>query len=333
MYPQRSLLYHRGVDDSPGTYISDYVLFAFCAVLATYLSLLLAKSARSESKIRDVSVSTIAVIVVIISVGLGALLGGLVHQFLQKVEPYNNKTFILAPVWTEDMAWLVVWRVAATLSAFVSFAFFVLIQQLLSSEDVLRFSLAGIILYYIISCVISVGIGGYSLYVMFDRDNPWSLTVTFGLVFFCAFLEIVSALVVVCVRFKVAHDGSSTPCTELSNDIDSNPDLQPEVKNLEVSQDPGGVRRRWDLFFHFIAPSFFVIGGVVQLLLGIVAQCGKHRPNPLIHCPLPDDFNHNGLLHVINGLAIFFFFVAELLAIKHRRHNHDKRNFENVSFV
>ena len=79
----RKLLYHRGIDDEVGTYITDYVEAAMCFVFGSHL--LMKTLFKSTSSIKKRCKNTIAVVMIEYSMGAGALLAGLVHQFLQEV--------------------------------------------------------------------------------------------------------------------------------------------------------------------------------------------------------------------------------------------------------
>ena len=79
----RNLLYHRGIDDSIGTYITDYIESAVCAIYAFVLVKELITSYKSGCQFNDKS--TIAVIIIQISICMSSLTGGLTHQFLYDV--------------------------------------------------------------------------------------------------------------------------------------------------------------------------------------------------------------------------------------------------------
>lgn len=90
----RGILYHRGVDDQVGTYVTDYVESGICFMFATYLLMLIRKQKAHEKfnpiknvdgNVKDPSKCTIAVVIIQYSISLSALLGGLTHHYLQKV--------------------------------------------------------------------------------------------------------------------------------------------------------------------------------------------------------------------------------------------------------
>ena len=90
----RELLYHRGIDDQVGTYVTDYVESGVCFFLATYLLVLNRRQniyeksysvKNIDGNVVQPSKCTIAVVVVQYSISISALLGGLTHHFLQKV--------------------------------------------------------------------------------------------------------------------------------------------------------------------------------------------------------------------------------------------------------
>lgn len=108
MLPGRHLLYHRGIDDHPGTYITDYIYSGVCCVLCIHL---LIRIRREKNKLPEeqatvtsccrienwlpwnwpkrhstpVTMSTYGVLLVGVSNMMMSLLGGLAHQFLQTV--------------------------------------------------------------------------------------------------------------------------------------------------------------------------------------------------------------------------------------------------------
>ena len=86
MFPQRKLLYERGLDESVGTYATDYVITFQCALfILILLYLRYVKYGNSISKRNTYNKSFWAVMVVNFSVGIAALVGGLAHQFLGSV--------------------------------------------------------------------------------------------------------------------------------------------------------------------------------------------------------------------------------------------------------
>ena len=78
----RRLLYHRGVDDQAGTYVTDYMEAVICMVLVVVLCAKLVTGKGNHRK------STCAVVMVITSISMSALLGGFTHQFLQMVSDW-----------------------------------------------------------------------------------------------------------------------------------------------------------------------------------------------------------------------------------------------------
>ena len=80
---KRKLLYHRGIDDSIGTYITDYIESAVCAIYSLVLVKELTSSYKSGCRSNDKS--TIAVIIIQISISMSSFFGGFTHQFLYNV--------------------------------------------------------------------------------------------------------------------------------------------------------------------------------------------------------------------------------------------------------
>ncbi len=80
----RKLLYHRGIDDASGTYVTDYVEAGVCLLLALHLGATLrARRARLGGGLNPRP--TVAVVAMLFSISMSALLGGLTHQYLQQV--------------------------------------------------------------------------------------------------------------------------------------------------------------------------------------------------------------------------------------------------------
>ena len=130
----RKLLYHRGVDDEVGTYITDYISSTGCFLLGTFLiSHMFAQCCQAIRK------TTIGVGIILFSLTLMSLLGGLTHEFLQLVASHKNFIrfwhYVLIQVepytsWTDNWTWLVVWRAAASFASLLIFAFFFISHQL-----------------------------------------------------------------------------------------------------------------------------------------------------------------------------------------------------------
>ncbi len=80
----RKLLYHRGVDDQAGTYVTDYVECGICVILGTAL-LVVASKRRSAAATRNCSGITLGTVAILYSLAVISFLGGLTHQNLQLV--------------------------------------------------------------------------------------------------------------------------------------------------------------------------------------------------------------------------------------------------------
>ena len=76
----RKLLYHRGIDDGQGTYITDYVEAAFGVLFGIHLCVKLYQYGNRHHYLK-----TLCVVVALFSLSMSALLGGLAHQYLQTV--------------------------------------------------------------------------------------------------------------------------------------------------------------------------------------------------------------------------------------------------------
>ena len=85
MFPKRKLLYHRGLDDSVGTYATNYVYVVECFILIGLLLYQFVKNRGVSQAKSGLSKSTVAVIIFLAASGVAALVGGLAHQYLQTV--------------------------------------------------------------------------------------------------------------------------------------------------------------------------------------------------------------------------------------------------------
>lgn len=110
MFPGRQLLYHRGLDDNGGTYITDYVYAAVCGALTLQLLIRIQKEKRIRYEKEDdhevtscrrfenwlpwnwpkrpltaVTMTTYGIVLVGVANMMMALFGGLAHQYVQTV--------------------------------------------------------------------------------------------------------------------------------------------------------------------------------------------------------------------------------------------------------
>ena len=98
MLTGRRLLYHRGIDDQVGTFVTDYVQSFVSACLAVILCAVIYNSKKTKSKytIRDGSLvkdsisyrTTYSVILALFFISISTFMGGLVHQYVQTVSRY-----------------------------------------------------------------------------------------------------------------------------------------------------------------------------------------------------------------------------------------------------
>ena len=100
----RRLLYHRGVDDQAGTFVTDYMESVLCVVLGSVLlrELLLVKRNRRrcgygnvERGVEPSLKTSVGVVITMFSLTVISLLGGLTHQFLQLVSLLLLLLFLL----------------------------------------------------------------------------------------------------------------------------------------------------------------------------------------------------------------------------------------------
>eukprot|EP01083_Nonionella_stella_P152245 487671_1 len=102
----RTLLYHKGTDHLPGTYLTNYVMTVSCCIGAFIVFHFRKPDLNSRSRI-SCALSTLlsipqSTILFFIFMGLGMLFSGLVHQFL----PYDYR-HPEAP-----LLFHIIWRVA-----------------------------------------------------------------------------------------------------------------------------------------------------------------------------------------------------------------------------
>ena len=79
----RKLLYHRGVDDSEGTYLTDYCQFVVCFCLSVCMFVIVYKQQRKCRYV--IQPSSFIMAVFLMAFAFMALFGGLTHQYLQEV--------------------------------------------------------------------------------------------------------------------------------------------------------------------------------------------------------------------------------------------------------
>ena len=114
MLPGRHLLYHRGVDDHPGTYITDYIFAAVCGLLCIHLFIRIRREKKNlteeqrdvtscsrlgnvlpwnwpKNSATPVTMATYGVFLLGFSNFMMAILGGLTHQYLQTVISHFTK--------------------------------------------------------------------------------------------------------------------------------------------------------------------------------------------------------------------------------------------------
>lgn len=147
----RKLLYHRGIDDSIGTYLTDYAQFVASFCLSLCLFIIIYKQQLKCSRI--VKPSSFITAVLLMSFAFMALFGGLTHQYLQQVVSTSRKQCYICrhsmgnfplntclilqinPYSTTDglwvnWLWLVIWRIASSFAAIACLCFLLLAYQL-----------------------------------------------------------------------------------------------------------------------------------------------------------------------------------------------------------
>jgi len=106
-----------------------------------------------------------------------------------------------------------------------------------------------------------------------------------------------------------------------TEDIDGGTNINPEEVG---STDLSSSKKRTTifsnhLFFYCIAPWFFVISGLVNLILAKSGCADTHHQDTLTTCPLPSYFNHNALLHMMLMFDAFLYYLAESINLRRRR--------------
>lgn len=306
---ERKLLYHRGVDDQAATYITDYIEAAIGFVFGTHLLLLVCfpkykeldgkelearKEASSSSAEERSTRNTIAVIVIQYSIAGLALVGGLVHQFLQEVEDYQT--------WKDDWTWLIVWRVASSFSALTILGFLFIAQQILIEEEAVKFTRRKSLCFWTATALLCGCTFVHSLAMMAHATDPWSVLVAFILSYLGA---IISFFMVAAANHWTRVQGNRIA----HEDGDRNDSKEEEPESAFD-------KYRIDLKLHLAAPFLFAICGVVNFVF-VKMGCATDKEES--ECPLPLHFNHNALLHIMVIPVCFLYFLAELLAIKRRQ--------------
>ncbi|XP_002129071.2 uncharacterized protein LOC100183876 [Ciona intestinalis] len=304
----RKLLYHRGLDDHVGTYVTDYLQAAVCFCFA---SALMWKSVRSPRA--TVTRTTHAVLLLLGTIGVVSFLGGLTHQFLQTVEPYDT--------WRDNWTWLIVWRVGTAISSISGVAFLMLAQQLLAQENVLKPRRTVVLVYYTIVGALVVTIVVQSFYMFSHQTDPWSVKFALCCIFFTALVDWVASMVVAVKRLGRTRSPKETDSSANLAKYPESGELNKDVTLLDEeacsAKDRLDRRFRWDILLHALAPFVFILGGLLQFLLG--RTCADHD-DAFGHggCPLPNYFNHNALMHTVHIVSMAAFYLAELLGIRHR---------------
>jgi len=312
----RRLLYHRGVDDQAGTYVTDYIEAVVCMLLVVTLCIKLISSKGRHHK------STCAVVMVITSISVSALLGGFTHQFLQMVEPYESNK--------DAYEWLVVWRIASSFSAFLCFGQIMLAQQIMQAEGIYM-SKQKMRWFFAIVTISCACLFVYCFLMLIDDSDPWSLRNTFFIVYIFTMLQ-VSMVVYAITRNQQFCCQSNRHVTK--SEIDYKEDVINSDKQINENfivkeeffcyNEDILLRKklRKSHKIHLAASILFLVSGLTQFLLARVFDCADHdHHDESSKCPLPPYFNHNALLHICTTLSLMTTFVAQLRTIKcHQQH-------------
>nr|XP_039249016.1 uncharacterized protein LOC120326743 [Styela clava] len=351
MHPMRKLLYHRGVDDHIGTYVTDYVYSGVCFLLCIQLIIRICRERRlmtSEQRMTSscckisnwlpwnwpkekstaINMTTYAMILFGFSNFVMMLLGGLTHQFLQTVEPYDGDANNL---WD----WLIVWRVGSSFSAITCLSLLIMIEQMFTEEEICRIPrIIRIIFYLIISAAVICFFGINYLPLTGMVEDPFSIRQSFIVTFGVVVVYGISMIIVV-IRHS-CHGCRKNSCSN-SDDYDEKQSPSHSLESKSFSEnnskeskfpccnvisgyaEEDDIRyRRLELAVKCIAPWTFVIAGATNHFLKSKCADSDNAYSEL-GCPLPDSFNHNALMHVIQIVSACLFFLGENIAITRRK--------------
>jgi len=309
----RKLLYHRGVDDSEGTYITDYCQFILCAILSALLLIIIIRSRQKHAC--SVKASSYSVLLLLASLSLMSIFGGLTHQYLQEVEPYVT--------WHDNWTWLIIWRAGASFAAVLCFSFLLLGYSLLLEQNVLSVRRRLNIILSILSVLFSLAVFTFSLLSIKREVDPWSIKKILMITYACALFAAICSTITTCKSFCQKNE-DERKSTFLHSDADSKKYIIHQQGVDEFSNDPmlshdkpesPGPNKHLSLFC--LATWIFVLSGAIQVTLGKIG-CADHDEDEVYPCPLPKSFNHNALLHVMIMADAVIFFIAEYLAVKMR---------------
>nr|XP_039249369.1 uncharacterized protein LOC120327053 [Styela clava] len=365
MHPMRKLLYHRGVDDHIGTYVTDYVYSGVCFLLCIQLIVRICRQRKimtSEQRMTSscckisnwlpwnwpkekptaIGISTYAVLLFGFSNFVMMLLGGLTHQFLQTVEPYNDD---INNLWD----WLIIWRVGSSFSAIVCFSLLIMTEQMITQERVFRIPHTIRVGYYIIIFATGVCFFGINYIPLTGKvKDPFSIRQTFTVTFGVVVLNGIAALIVVVYHschkttrkttrpYSTEYEGRYSPSHSLnSNSFCDDRSILGFLScngstnsHRQVRDDKRKNRRRLELFAMTLAPWVFIVAGAANHFMK--STCADSDAAHIeLGCPLPDSFNHNAIMHVMQIVSAISFFVAENMAITRR----SQMNASNIKRV
>jgi len=290
----RKLLYHRGIDDSTATYVTDYVESLICAI---YTIVLISRS-------RGVSRDNLAVIIIQSAVSISALTGGITHQFLYQVSPYE----------TFRDAWklVVLWRIGSSLSAFLCFGQLMLAQQIIASEGY-KINKMFVQLFYFLLAIFCIILFIQCYLMLLDETDPWSLTNTFIVVYAATTVQL--SIIGYCI-VKRYFGRSKNIQNNNENIIENSSNFeQSDSNDCDVKQTDSDVTKplkyKTNHVLHFFGSALFLIAGVINFFLG-KSGCSDNHYDVINRCPLPRDFNHNALLHILTCVALTVTFIAQV---------------------
>lgn len=326
MHLTRTLLNHRGVDDELATYVTDYILSFVVWMFGTHLLYIKLKSnitardchRKVDDNMDEKSMKTYVVILIMYTFCCISLLAGLVHQFLQTVEPYTT--------WTDNWSWLIVWRFASAISCILDGGFIVLALQILADEKIFLPSRKQFFIgYSLLACFIGVKFV-YSLAKLSHPIDPWSLRDDFLITFICVLIGLVMIVVACCTRTTSSlrdvtrSSVTSSATNEVTLTLDSGDISRAENSSTTSSYvvEHRSEQYRIHLYLNLIGYISFLCTGVAYFIFKDLCDEEKSVEERKM-CPFSTSFNKNAWFHLalIPVFALFYF--GELLSIRRRR--------------
>nr|XP_039248900.1 uncharacterized protein LOC120326649 [Styela clava] len=326
----RKLLFHRhGVDDSIGTYATDYLLSAISFIMAGIMTYLIWRHKNNDDKrvksscgyeyasisqywapckwprpvMTSVTLSTYATLGFQSCYSLMTVLGGLPHQYLHQVEPYTS--------WEDSWTWLIVWRCGAVMVVPTICAFFTLIEQICQQESFLPLPNWARKVYYGVKTLLCMTAVVWNFVRLTDDTNPYDVTTLYIVFMGCFVIQSVWMTLIVCRSAIVGCKKRLIKSRKVSGDRGT------QAQNDAACTEAKDCVFRWDLCLQCLCPLLILGGGTFSYIL--TPMCSQAEdPHGLHGCPLPNNFNHNAVMHMIHVMAVMSLTLGEVLAIKRR---------------